>query len=417
MPVTTMLKRLIILVPVILLGISASSQDSTSADGLFESARKAAFDEKNYPKAIELSKKALVIAPKYSDIRIFLGRVYTWSKQYDSARAAFEYVLGYAPENEDASAAYTDLEYRNDHYDAALIVADKGLQYHPVSEALLLKKAKVLVALRRFKEAAILTGKVLAINKNNEEARALAERVKEMVAENSIGISYDLTTFDKQFSNPWHLMSVTYGRQTKLGSVAARVNFADRFLQSGTQYEVDLYPRISKTFYSYVSFGYSNDQSVFPKYRGGLSLYINLPKRFEAEVGTRYLHFTGDTWIYTLYLGKYYKNFLFGARTYLAPSSNNISQSYNIMARYYYGGADDYLHFNTGTGISPDDRSNTTLLGSNYKLKSYRASVSWKKSFGVLNIFNLDAGWVNTEYLPGTKGNQYNIGIGYQRRF
>jgi YaiO family outer membrane protein len=417
MSLTTIFKRLIVAVSLMILSVTVFAQDSTSADGLFQMARKAALGEKNYPKAIVLSKKALFIAPGYSDIRIFLGRIYTWSNQYDSAKAAFEYVLGYAPENEDASAAYTDLEYWNDHRDAALIVADKGLQYHPASEVLLLKKTKVLVALRRFKEAAILTNKILAIDRNNAEARALAERIKEMVAKNSVGVSYDLTTFDKQFSDAWHMTSINYGRQTKLGSVTARVSFANRFKQSGTQYELDMYPRISKTFYSYVSFGYSGDQSVFPQYRGGLSLYINLPKRFEAELGTRYLRFTDDTWIYTFYLGRYYKSFLFGARTYLAPSSNNISQSYNLMARYYYGSTDDYLHFNIGTGISPDDRSNTTLLNSNYKLKSYRASVSWKKSFGILNIFSLDVGWVNTEYLLNTKGNQYNIGIGYQRRF
>ena len=100
-----------IVIAVSIVSLGTVAQDSTSSDGLFQMARKAAFDEKNYPKAIELSKRALTISPQYSDIRIFLGRVYTWSNQYDSAKAAFEYVLNYAPDNEDASAAYTDLEY------------------------------------------------------------------------------------------------------------------------------------------------------------------------------------------------------------------------------------------------------------------------------------------------------------------
>lgn len=399
------------------IALSSFSQDSTSSDGLFQMARSAAFDEKNYPKAIELSKKALVISPQYSDIRIFMGRVYTWSNQYDSAKAAFEYVLNYAPDNEDASSAYADLEYWNDNNESALRVADNGLKHHPNSESLLVKKAKVLYALRRYEESADVIDAVLKLNKNNTEARALSERIREVRAKNRIGISYDFTSFDKQFADPWHIVSVDYGRQTKLGSFTARVNYANRFKESGIQYELDAYPRINKTFYSYLSFGYSGDVGVFPKYRAGASLYINLPKSFEAEVGTRYLYFSDATWIYTLYLGKYYKSWLFGARTYLTPSNNNISQSYNVMARYYYGGADDYIHFNIGTGISPDDRPSAVLLNSNYKLQSNRASVAWKKSITKLNVIGVNAGWVNQEYLPKTKGNQFDIGISYQRRF
>ncbi len=397
--------------------MTSFAQDSTSSDGLFQMARTAAFEEKNYPKAIELSKKALSISPKYSDIRIFLGRVYTWSNQYDSAKAAFEYVLGYAPENEDASVAYTDLEYWNDNNEGALKIVDAGLKHHSNSEALLVRKAKILYALRRYQESATVIDAILKINKNNSEARALSGRIREAVAKNRIGISYDFTTFDKQFSDPWHIVSIDYGRQTKLGSFTARINYANRFKESGLQYEVDAYPRINKTFYSYLSFGYSGDVGVFPKYRAGASLYINLPKSFEAEVGTRYLYFSDATWIYTLYLGKYYKSWLFGARTYLTPSANRISQSYNVMARYYYGGADDFLHFNIGTGISPDDRPSAILLNSSYKLQSNRASIAWRKSLDKMNILGLTAGWVNQEYLPKTKGNQYDIGISYQRRF
>lgn len=408
----------IVLSFLLIISLSSFAQDTTSSDGLFQLARKAAFDEKNYPKAIELSRRALDISPKYSDIRIFLGRVYTWSNMYDSAKAAYEYVLSYDPAYEDAYAAYTDLEYWNDHNEAALKLVNTGLTHHPNSETLLLKKAKVLFSLRRFQESADAVNDVLKINKANTEARAFAERLKEAVAKNSIGISYSYTTFDKQFADPWHIISLDYGRQTKLGSFAARINYANRFKQNGLQYEVDMYPRINKTFYSYVSFGYSDDVGVFPKYRAGFSLYANLPKSFEAEVGTRYLYFTDATWIYTVYLGKYYKNFLFGARTYLTPSSNRVSQSYNLMVRYYYSGnADDYLHLNIGTGISPDDRQSAILINSNYKLVSNKASLDWRKSFNRLNILGLSAGWVNQEYLPKTKGNQFELGISYQRRF
>lgn len=397
--------------------LTSLAQDSTSSDGLFAMARTAAFGQKDYPAAIRLSKKALEMSPRYTDIRVFLGRVFAWDKQYDSARTAFEYILAYDPAHEDASAAYSDLEYWNDQYESALSVAEKGLQHHPGSEVLLLKKAKALRALRRYDEAAKSVARVLAIDRGNTEARAFWENLREELADNRVGISYDFTHFDKQFSDPWHMASLDYGRRTKAGTFAFRLNYGNRFTRNGLQYEADFYPRINKTFYAYLSFGYSSDVGVFPKYRGGFSLYANLPKSFEAEVGTRYLYFSDPTWIYTVYLGKYYRNFLFGARAYLTPSENNISQSYNASARYYYGGTEDFLHLNIGTGISPDDRPAAILLNSNYKLKSNRVSLSWRKSFAGLNSFSLNAGWVNSEYLPKTRGNQYTIGAGYQRRF
>ncbi len=412
-----LLRKSLVLLSIFLLPFLLVAQDSTSSDGLFQMARKAAFEEKNYPKAIDYSKRALAISPAYTDIRVFLGRLYTWSNQYDSAKVTFEYALSHAPENEDAIGAYTDLEYWNDHYEAALKIVDGGLKHHPNSENLLLKKAKVLISMRRFKEAALITDQLLKINKNNAEARVMAARIKDALAANSIGINYNYTTFDKQFADPWHIVSFDYGRQTKLGSFTARVNYANRFKRSGLQYEIDAYPHINKTFYSYISFGYSDDVGVFPNYRAGFSLYANLPKSFEAEAGLRYLYFSDATFIYTLYLGKYYKSWLFGARTYLTPGNSNVSQSYNASARYYFGGADDFIAANIGYGISPDERSQAILLNSNYKLKSVRSSVSYKKTFNLLNVFGLSAGWVHQEYLPNTKGNQFDIGISYQRRF
>jgi len=66
---------------------------SDTPDELFLEARTAAFKEKNYPRAFDLVLRALEQAPEYSDIRVFLGRLYTWSGQYDNAKEAFVSVL------------------------------------------------------------------------------------------------------------------------------------------------------------------------------------------------------------------------------------------------------------------------------------------------------------------------------------
>lgn len=398
---------------------SQAQKDTVSSDGLFEAARHAAFKEDNYSKAILYSKKALAISPNYADIRIFLGRLYTWSKQYDTAVVCFEKVIQANPKNEDAYIAYIDMCYWNDDLHKALNLCNEAVSQQINLFDIQLRKAKILNALKKYDEAAIIVDSILHQYKNNTEARTLAARIRDNRSINKLGISYTHTKFDNfPYADPWHLLSVDYSRRTKIGSVIGRINYANRFKDNGVQYELEAYPKISPTFYSYLNIGYSNNVGIFPNYRGGFSLYANLPASFEAELGFRYLKFTGDpTWIYTIYVGKYYSSFLFGFRTYLTPSIQSISQSYALNVRYYYRGSDDFIAATIGTGISPDDRPSAIQLDSKYKLLSRKASAEWRYSLNRFHIITIDFAWINQEYSPAKKGNQYEFGIGYLYRF
>jgi len=404
----------------LLVTILSYSQDTTSSDGLLIEARKAAFDNNDYTKAKAYLHKALKLSPDYADVKIFLGRIHTWTKNYDSGRYYFSSVLTVNPKYEDASVALADLEYWNDDNNKALQVVNEALVYHPQSQELLIRKAKILNVMRRYVEAQTAVEQLLAINRNNSEARSLANRIKVSAAKNAIGVSYDYVSFDKQFSDPWHLVGLDYTRTTGIGSITGRINYANRFKNNGIQYELEAYPHISKTFYSYVNIGYSDSIGVFPHWRGGFSLYANLPKSFEGELGIRYLQFTGDpVFIYTAYLGKYYKSWLFSARTYVTPGTftKTVSASYSVSARYYYGSADDVIGATFGYGISPDDRSNSIQLDDKIRLVSYKAGLSFKKKIAKFCVLAIDGSWVNQEYLPQTKGNQYQFSIGWLTRF
>ncbi|WP_276135294.1 YaiO family outer membrane beta-barrel protein [Polluticoccus soli] len=408
-----------------MLVIKTSAQNTQNPDSLFSMARTAAYDHKDYSSAITLSKQALQIAPNYTDIAVFLGRIYTWNKQTDSARYYFDLALQQKPGYEDALSAYADLEFWNKNDSAALALANEGLAKNPTSQQLLVRKATVLESMRQYEEAALLADSVLTLDKGNQDARALLTRLYGFLSKNRVGIKYDYTYFDEQFPDPWHMLAVDYTRQTNMGSITARVNYANRFANDAVQYELETYPRISRTFYAYVAAAYSSDTiGIFPKWRLGASLFANLPHAFEAEAGIRYLYFAGDangTDFYTLYLGKYYHKFLFGARVYLTPNPTATSQSYNAIARYYFGGADDYLNFLVGYGISPDDRNSAPLININTgQLKSYRGELIFRKLIKRMNILTLNLSLQNQEFTRGTeviKGNQIQAGIGYIRRF
>ena len=395
---------------------SLYAQEKFSSDELFQQARTAAFDKKDYALAIVLSKKALNISPEYEDIRIFLGRVYTWWEKTDSARECFKKVLDQQPENEDAASAFADLEYWDNRPEQALLICENALRFLPQSKVVLLKKAKYLIELKRNKEAENVLINLLKIDSQNAEARSLAEKLTDLNAKNKLSINYDLAIFDKQFDDPWHIVSLDYSRGTKSGSFIGRVNYANRFKTNAVQIEADAYPRISKIFYSYLNAGISDKSGVFRQYRGAVSLYANLPESFEAEAGFRYLYFNDATWIYTASLGKYYKNYWFNLRTYVTPSKASVSNSYSITTRYYFRES-NYFGLSFGTGISPDETVNNIQLANLYKLKSYRVSADYRNTFKTFNSILFSFSMLQQEFLPKVSGNQYLFSIGYQRRF
>ena len=393
------------------------AQAPLSSEEMFRQARSLAFDKHDYPAAMQRVKEALMQTPTDPDMLIFLGRLYTWGHRADSARGVFGRVLKEHPGYEDGYQAYSDLEYWNDSSARALAICSEGLRYHPRSVSLLRRKASILSGLRRYNEAKAAADSALETDPKNTEVRALLMKIRDYTAGNKIGVSYDYIYFDRQYNDPWHLVSVDYGRQTKMGSIIGRVNYANRFRSSGVQGEIEAYPHISPVFYGYVNAGYSGNEGIFPRWRAGASLYANLPHAFEVDGGLRYLYFGSNTWIYTFSLGKYYKNYWFNARAYLVPGGNSISQSVTLTGRWYFGGADDYLHLALGTGISPDDRGNNQQLASVYSLKSQKIEVGWRQSLARLNIVYVNVQWLDQEYLPKTHGKQIDITIGYQRRF
>ncbi|MEJ7693955.1 YaiO family outer membrane beta-barrel protein [Daejeonella sp.] len=396
----------------------AVAQVEVNPDSLFVQAKKLAFEDKNYIEAIKLSKQALQANPDYLDIQVFLGRLYTYAEMPDSARVEFKKALDLKPDYEDTFLAYGSLEYWTKHPEQALVIINEGLAYNQKSEALQLLKARVLAELRRYQEANSTLSALLEANPVNTEARALYGNLGSLISNNKIGVNYDYVYFDKQFDDPWHLTSVEYSRLTGIGPIIGRTSLANRFGNTGTQFELEAYPLLSKTFYAHLNGAYSSS-SVFPTYRAGFSLFAALPAAFEVEAGFRMLNFGEPIWTYVGSLSKYYKSFLFTLRSMMTPINSSVSKAWQFNTRFYIGGADDYLTLGLGTGLSPDNPRNNSLFnnGQGYNLKSNSISAAFQHSIKTSNIVVLRASFADQEYRQNTHGNQFEVGIGYMRRF
>jgi YaiO family outer membrane protein len=397
--------------------LKLSAQDTSNADGLFAEARKAAFNREDYQEAVRLAKKALAFNDQYTDIVIFIGRLYTWSKNTDSGRQYLTKAIGIDPGYEDAYSAYSDFDFWNKDNEGALTTLNKGLVFHPQSEGLLMRKAKVLMAMKRFEEALTVSEALLAINKDNVEARTLNVTLNDLAAKSKLTIGAQYAHFDKQFPDDWLFSNIEFSDVSPIGPIAGRLNYANRFSTQAFQVETDIYPRLSKTFYLYLNAGYSGQIIVFPKLRGAASLFGNFAHGYEAEAGLRYLYYTTSIVFYTGYLGKYYKKLFFGIREYVTPSPLSYSNTTGLFLRYFFNGSDDYINFDATRGVLVDARWYNLSTYDNSKLPSYFVGLSVQKALGRRNLLNLSFTVSQQQYRPDAIGNQYQGGVSYTRRF
>ena len=393
------------------------AQDTTNltSDELFTQARNIPKEKANYPKIINTLKLALAKSPDYADIRLFLGRVYTWNDNLDSARYQFNQVLSKEPNNIEAYSAIFDVEYWNENYRRALDHANQGLLYDPNSSELLIKKAKALNALKDSRQALAVLRSYNKQNPGQDTVKTYYQMLRSENAKNLIDLSYEYVYFDKRFDDPWHYTSLDYTRNTGLGSITGRLMYSNRFREDGLQGEIEAYPSISKGIYAYVGAGYSQSD-IFPRFRAGVSLYYTLPKSFDAETGFRYLDFNpSKTYIYVLALGKYTGNFYFNLKSYLSPDVDIFSHSYTFSARYYFSDRYNFIGAQIGAGISPDDRARNIMGEGN--LSTYKFGVNYSRDL-IKNFTIATSGlWFYEEYRTGLWGNQIGIGVSLIKRF
>ncbi|WP_161596799.1 tetratricopeptide repeat protein [Chitinophaga vietnamensis] len=135
--------RIIILTMLLqLAAVSLFAQRSglVSSDVLYKMALEARNEQKDYPKAIKLCKKALAQSPDYTDIRILLGRLYEETGQYIAAKHEWNTALKTAPGNEELLHALINLYDRTGNKEEALCYVDMLLEKHPRDKDLLLKR-------------------------------------------------------------------------------------------------------------------------------------------------------------------------------------------------------------------------------------------------------------------------------------
>jgi YaiO family outer membrane protein len=408
-----LLKTCSLLIFILLIGISGKLYAQT-----FDEARKLAFDG-DREKARQMCRQILSTGFN-SDVALLMARTYAWDSKYDSTRIVLNEILLHNPNSTEALDAYADVEYWSGNYEKAIEYCDMALKRDSTDEDFLFKKAKIQHSSERFEEAVSTLEQLIRINGANGEAMKKLQEFRFDVMKNRIRINYTIDQFDDAFNrDPWQIVALSYGRKTKLGSVIARVNMAKRFGDTGFQYEMDAYPKISENNYGYVNYGFSQS-SVFPDHRIGLEWYHNFPKAYEGSIGMRTLFFSSsDVTIYTATIGKYIGNYWLSLRSFVTPGSDGTSVSGYLLVRRYFSDPENYFGLRLGYGVSPDENQN--LIDENLKSRLNLKSMSVKLEFNhIINrvwIVNPSAGWTSEELPTGTTPNYYTFDISITRLF
>ena len=345
-------------------------------DTSFETARQLAFNQQR-KQAQDTLVNILKKYPDYHDIRSFLASTYAWDGDYKKARKEFAYVIEKAPQNKENWIAAIKNESWSDAHFEALEMSKTALKIFPDNPEITLLKATALKNTNNPLEAQNTVKEFIAKNPDNQEAKDFLESDENTLRTNTIGVRAAVDLYSKVF-DPMQYYTLSYGKQTKYGSIIGKLNFSRRFNENGTQVEIDMYPKITKGLYAYVNVGFANT-FLFPDLRYGAELYKSLPHSLEISAGFRTLQYSTTTTIYTGSIGWYTGNSYWSLRPYFTPGDGGTSTSAALNYRKYRSNADNYISFIYSMGISPEvnqfkfDANDAAILN----LKTQRLNVGY----------------------------------------
>ena len=238
-------------------------------DTSFKTARDLAFN-KQRKQAQDTLQFILTKYPDYHEIRSFLATTYSWDGEYKKARKEFAYVLERDAKNKSTWIAAIKNESWAEMPFAALEMTNDALKIFPDDAEILYLKASAQENTNNPIEALNTVQFILDKKPDDQKAKNYKINLNKILSKNSIGINSTVDLYSDVF-DPMQYHTFKYGRQTKYGSIIGKVNFNRRFNENGLQYEVDLYPKISKGLYAYVNIGVSNS-FLFPDVRFGAEL-------------------------------------------------------------------------------------------------------------------------------------------------
>ncbi|MDQ5884825.1 MAG: hypothetical protein QG556_1165, partial [Pseudomonadota bacterium] len=232
---------------------------------------------------------------------------------------------------------------------------------------------------------------------------------------NELGV-FDQLYYISDRKQLWDYTTVFYGRQTELGKVYGKVNYANRLKKEALQYEVEFFPKLGKYVYLDLDASVANQPILFPKYNYGGEAYVVLPKLFDFSVGEQFNRITSNLQFNRM-TASVTKELIQGLnttfRSYMYfPGSGQNSIFYTLNLRHMFIEPYLYAGMIIGSGTTPDlanlETINFLVLKNKIMLSPYINFAAFHDQF----IFNFSFLYQNQvfpnqrqrEWVGGTMG-------------
>lgn len=373
--------------------------------------------------ALNQFKKAKRLSQEELDL--LQARTMMVKKNYEQAKQIYSMLLMKNEKNTDARIGLADYYLEKNRDYSALHLIRNGLVNQPNNVKLIIKEGEVQKIFRRYGLAAKAYKKALLIEPQNRDAQAHLDEIKEISPRytygiNELGLSSDNTYVTHLPKNKiWDYSTAYYARETDIGVLLAKVNYASRFGVNAPQYEVDFSAQLNRNFHADLVAAYSDQPVLFPKYVVGAEGFALVTKSIEISAGNRYSNI-GPTYFsrYTGSLNYYPKNYWISFRPYYFVPKDRTKESllYTGTIRRYFSTIDNFLSLGFGLGHSPDLAD---LLTVNFIIiKNTYVNLTYE--FPIINhhlVVDLGAGYQRWKYQTGLLKELYDGNIGIKYRF
>ncbi len=189
---------------------------------------------------------------------------------------------------------------------------------------------------------------------------------------------------DLSDTDAWQDVSLEYAQRSGYGTWIAGVNAARRNALSGTQLELQAYPRLSRHSYVFLDVATSSSEGVYLPFRAAAEPYYNFANGWEVSAGAHYLRPVGrDVVTYTGALAKYFGNYWISARPFFTRAENDNSYSGGVTGRRFFSGRYDYAELKVSRSVGVDPEAiDPSMFNRQPKLGSFAATLERRQPLG-----------------------------------
>lgn len=300
--------------------------------------------------AIEKAQNYLKVFPDDADVGLVLAKLYVKEGQYDKARNLLLNHIYLYPSYTELYLSLINIDINLQRLKEGEKLAHLGLVFAPWDAQL--QKKKNDLALLMLDKKAVKPHK--SPNQHVKVEKSIAPTPKSYLNEIAI---YQQNYYITDVRKVWDYTSVSYGRQTQLGKLYGKINYASRLKRQAAQYEIEFFPKLNNFLYLDLDASVANQPVLFPNYAYSGELFVVFPHLFNSSYGAQ-MNRIDNRHQYSRFTTSISKdisvsNLTFRPYFYL-PSAGASSILYTANYRYTFAEPYGYMGFIVGAGTTPD---------------------------------------------------------------